>query len=175
MLNANAMLAALALGGVWFVPQRAAFLLAGAAALLTSLGTAGALALLRPLGLPVLILPFNVTMLVALAAMRQRTRDGAPKAVDFVAGTPEANLAYYRTRLARFGPGFGVRFAPPFAGRWTVTQGVDGTHTHQGAWRYALDFEVAGAGGAPTPAPARSSATSAATASRCWPPPTARW
>ena len=147
VLNANAMLAALALGGVWFVPQRAAFLLAGAAALLTSLGTAGALALLRPLGLPVLILPFNVTMLVALAAMRQRTRDGAPKAVDFVAGTPEANLAYYRTRLARFGPGFGVRFAPPFAGRWTVTQGVDGKHTHQGPWRYALDFEVAGAGG----------------------------
>jgi urea transporter/murein DD-endopeptidase MepM/ murein hydrolase activator NlpD len=147
VLNANAMLAALALGGVWFVPQRAAFLLAGAAALLTSLGTAGALALFRPLGLPVLILPFNVTMLVALAAMRQRTRDGAPKAVDFVAGTPEANLAYYRTRLARFGPGFGVRFAPPFAGRWTVTQGVDGKHTHQGPWRHALDFEVAGAGG----------------------------
>ena len=147
VLNANAMLAALAIGGVWFVPQRAAFLLAGAAALLTSLGTAGALALLRPLGLPVLILPFNVTMLVALAAMRQRTRDGAPKAVDFVAGTPEANLAYYQTRLARFGPGFAVRFAPPFAGRWTVTQGVDGPHTHQGAWRHALDFEVAGAEG----------------------------
>jgi murein DD-endopeptidase MepM/ murein hydrolase activator NlpD/urea transporter len=148
VLNANAMLAALALGGVWFVPERAAFLLAGAAALLTSFGTAGALALLRPLGLPVMILPFNVTMLVALAAMRQRTRDGAPKAVDFVAGTPEANLAYYRTRQARFGPGFGVRFAPPFAGRWTVTQGVDGPHTHQGDWRYALDFEVAGADGA---------------------------
>lgn len=148
VLNANAMLAALALGGVWFVPERAAFLLAGGAALLTSLGTAGALALLRPLGLPVLILPFNVTMLVALAAMRQRTRDGDPRSVDFVAGTPEANLAYYQTRLARFGPGFGVRFAPPFAGRWTVTQGVDGPHTHQGAWRHALDFEVAGADGA---------------------------
>jgi len=147
VLNANAMLAALALGGVWFVPQRAAFLLAVAAALLTSLGTAGALALFRPLGLPILFLPFNVTMLVALAAMRQRTRDGAPKAVDFVAGTPEANLAYYQTRLARFGPGFGVRFAPPFSGRWTVTQGVDGKHTHQGAWRHALDFEVAGTGG----------------------------
>ena len=155
VLNANAMLAALALGGVWFVPERAAFLLAAAAALLTSLGTAGALALLRPLGLPVLILPFNVTMLVALAAMRQRMRDGAPKAVDFVAGTPEANLAYYRTRLARFGPGFGVRFAPPFAGRWIVTQGVDGAHTHQGAWRHALDFEVAGADGVTHAGPGR--------------------
>lgn len=147
VLDANAMLAALALGGVWFVPERAAFLLAAAAALLTSLGTAGALALLRPLDLPVMILPFNVTMLVTLAAMRQRTRDGAPKAVDFVAGTPEANLAYYRTRLSRFGPGFGVRFAPPFTGRWTVTQGFDGPHTHRGAWRHALDFEVSGSDG----------------------------
>ncbi len=148
VLHANVTLAAMALGGVWFVPQRSAFALAAVAALLTALGTAGALALLRPLGLPVLILPFNVTMLVALAAMRQRVRDGSPKAVDFVAGTPEANLAYYRTRLARFGPGFGVRFAPPFAGRWIVTQGVDGPHTHQGSWRHALDFEVADEAGA---------------------------
>ena len=147
VLDANAMLTALALGGVWFVPERPALLLGGGAALLTSLGTAGAMALLRPLDLPVLFLPFNVTILVTLAAMRQRMRDGAPKAVDFVAGTPEANLAYYRTRLARFGPGHGVRFAPPFAGRWIVTQGIDGPHTHQGAWRHALDFEVAGADG----------------------------
>jgi urea transporter len=168
VLNANAMLAALALGGVWFVPERAAFLLAAAAALLTSLGTAGALALLRPLGLPVLILPFNVTMLVALAAMRQRTRDGAPKAVDFVAGTPEANLAYFRTRLARFGPGFAVRFAPPFAGRWmgrTRTRGPGGTPSTS---RWPASKE------APTPAPAGSSATIAATGFRCWPRPTAR-
>lgn len=147
VLSANAMLAAVALGGVWFVPQRSAFLLAGAAALLTGLGTAGALALLRPLDLPVLILPFNVTMLVALLALRQRVRDGAPKAVDFVAGTPEANLAYYRTRVARFGPGHGVRLALPFSGRWVVTQGVDGKHTHRGLWRHGLDFEVADAAG----------------------------
>ena len=101
VLSANALLAAVALGGVWFVPQRSAFLLAAAGALLTGLGTAGALALLRPLDLPVLIVPFNVTMMVVLLAFRQRVRDGAPKAVDFLAGTPEANLAYYRTRVAR--------------------------------------------------------------------------
>ncbi len=148
VLDANAMLAAVALGGVWFVPQRAAFAFAGVAALLTSLLTAGALALLRPVGLPVLFLPFNATILVALQAMRQRVRDGAPKAVDFAAGTPEANLAFYRTRQARFGPGPAIRFAPPFAGRWVVTQGVDGPHTHRGPWRHALDFEVADPSGA---------------------------
>ena len=148
VLHANAMLAAVALGGVWFVPQRSAFLLAGVAALLTSLGLAGALALLRPAGLPVLFLPFNVTMLVALTALRQRVRDGAPKAVDFAAGSPEANLAFYLTRVARFGARYQVRFAPPFAGAWVVTQGVDGAHTHRGPWRHGLDFEVADATGA---------------------------
>jgi murein DD-endopeptidase MepM/ murein hydrolase activator NlpD/urea transporter len=148
VLCANAMLTAVALGGIWFVPQRSAFLLAAGAALLTALSTVGAMALLRPFDLPVLLLPFNVTMLVVLLAFRQRVRDGAPKAVDFAAGTPEANLAYYRTRVARFGPGQAVRFALPFAGRWLVTQGVDGAHTHRGPWRHGLDFEVADAGGA---------------------------
>jgi urea transporter/murein DD-endopeptidase MepM/ murein hydrolase activator NlpD len=147
VLCANAMLTAVALGGIWFVPQRSAFLLAAGAALLTTLATVGATALLRPFSLPVLLLPFNLTMLVVLLAFRQRVRDGSPKAVDFAAGTPEANLAYFRTRVARFGPGFAVRFALPFAGRWLVTQGVDGAHTHRGPWRHGLDFEVAGANG----------------------------
>lgn len=148
VLCANAMLTAVALGGIWFVAQPAALLLAAGAALLTTLATVGATALLRPFGLPVLLLPFNVTMLVVLLAFRQRLRDGSPKAVDFAAGTPEANLAYYRTRVARFGPGFAVRFALPFSGRWLVTQGVDGAHTHRGPWRHGLDFEVADAAGA---------------------------
>jgi murein DD-endopeptidase MepM/ murein hydrolase activator NlpD len=141
LLHANAALVAVALGGVWFVPQASSFLLAAAAVLVTALFTAGSLPFFRAADLPVLFLPFDLAVLVVLAAMRQRTRDGSPKAVDFAGGAPEANLAYYRTRLARF-PGPSVRMAPPFSGRWTVTQGVDGPHTHRGAWRHALDFEV---------------------------------
>ncbi|MBI5068244.1 MAG: urea transporter [Deltaproteobacteria bacterium] len=147
LLHANAALVAVALGGVWFVPQASSFLLAAAAVLVTALFTAGSLPIFRAAGLPVLFLPFDLAVLVVLAAMRQRTRDGSPKSVDFAAGAPEANLAHYRTRLARFGPGPAIRMAPPFSGRWTVTQGVDGPHTHRGAWRHALDFEVLDAAG----------------------------
>jgi len=147
VLHANAALVAVALGGVWFVPQPSSFALAAAAVTVTALGTAGSLPFFRAAGLPLLFLPFNLAVLVVLAAMRQRTRDGSPKAVDFAAGAPEANLAYYRTRLARFGPGPAVRLALPFSGRWTVTQGVDGPHTHRGPWRHALDFEVLDAAG----------------------------
>jgi urea transporter len=147
VVSYNAAVAAIALGGIWFVPRPASFLLAGVGALLASVVALAASALLSPLGLPVLILPFNLTLLVALQSMRQRTRDVAPKAVDFAPGTPEANLTYYRTRLARFGDALATRLHLPFSGRWVVTQGNDGAHTHQGDWRHGLDFEVRGADG----------------------------
>jgi len=106
--------------------------------------TLGLRGLLDRLGLPLLILPFNLIILPMLYGMRQRVRDGKPKAVDFALGTPEQNLRFYQTRLARFGYPYLVRFGLPLLGRWTVTQGNDGEHTHKGLWRHGLDFEVFG-------------------------------
>ncbi|HVY37140.1 MAG TPA: urea transporter [Polyangia bacterium] len=145
----NGVLAAMALGGTWFVPGPASFVLAAAAAVASALT---AIALLRPLGawgLPLLVLPFNVVVLVLLCAMRQRTRDRRPKAVDFAPGSPEENLRFHQTRTLRAAhrPHGGVGFALPFRGAWLCTQGVDGALTHQGVWRHAFDFEVTGADG----------------------------
>lgn len=147
VVSYNAILVAIALGGVWFVPQRSSFVFAAIAVLISSLISVAAVLFLWPLRLPVLILPFNLSMFLILYAMRQRVRDGAPKAVDFLAGSPEVNLNYFRTRIARFGSLGLPRLALPFTGRWTVTQGVDGKHTHQGLWRHGLDFEVRDATG----------------------------
>lgn len=147
VVSYNAALIAIALGGVWFVPQRSSFLFAAVAVLLTTLISVASFLFLGPWRFPVLILPFNLAMILTLYAMRQRMRDGAPKAVDFLAGSPEVNLNYYRTRVARFGSLGLARLALPFQGRWTVTQGVDGRHTHQGLWRHGLDFEVLGEDG----------------------------
>jgi len=140
----NASFAAIALGGVFFVPSAASFGLAmvGALGAVTfALGSAG---LLGRLGLPALILPFNASVLLVLFAMRQRVFDRLPKSVDFVPGTPEENLAYFQSRLARFQALYAVAFHLPFRGAWTCTQGVDGKLTHQGAWRHGFDFEVRG-------------------------------
>ena len=79
--------------------------------------------------------------------MRQRVQDRNPKAVDFLLGTPEENLNYFRTRLSRFGARYFIRMSAPFLGRWTCTQGVDGDVSHRGPWRHAFDFEVAGPDG----------------------------
>jgi urea transporter/murein DD-endopeptidase MepM/ murein hydrolase activator NlpD len=138
----NFMLTGIAIGGIWFVPQRASLILTVASIMITGAVLAGAVALLEPFNLPVLILPFNVTMFLVLYAMRQRTKDTEPKAVDFVAGSPEANREFYKMRIARFGSKFLMRIRVPFNGSWSCTQGVDGRHTHKGPWSHAFDFEV---------------------------------
>ncbi|APR81759.1 secreted peptidase [Minicystis rosea] len=147
VLGYNAMFTALALGGVFFVPSTSSFALALGGA---GIAVMSAVALAGPfarMGLPLSILPFNLTVLVVLFALRQRIRDVRPKSVDFLPGTPEENLAYFRTRRSRFQWLHAVAFQLPVRGRWTVTQGENGAHTHRGIWKYAFDFEVRDAEG----------------------------
>jgi urea transporter len=141
----NGVLAAISLGGTWFVPSPASFALAASGATLCALATIALQRVLAFWGLPLLVLPFNVVVLVVLCAMRQRARDRVPKAVDFAPGSPERNLRFFQTRIERAlaGTSVGVAFGLPFRGSWICTQGVDGAHTHQGLWRHAFDFEVA--------------------------------
>jgi len=146
-LGYNAMLTAVALGGVFFVPSLSSFLLALLGASLSLLAAVGLAAPFARLGVPLLIFPFNVTVLLTLFALRQRGHDLRPKSVDFLSGTPEENLAYFRTRRSRFEQLYPVAFQLPVRGLWTCTQGVDGAFTHQGAWRHAFDFEVRDADG----------------------------
>ena len=147
VLGYNFIMLAVALGGVWFVPSISSFVFAAAGVLVGGLITFGLLPFLTFNGMPPLILPFNLTVMMLLYAMRQRTQDRRPKAVDFMLGTPEENLNYFRTRLSRFSSRYAVRLSAPFLGRWVCTQGVDGDRTHQGPWRHAFDFEVQGPDG----------------------------
>jgi len=142
IMAGNGMLAAVAVGGVWFVPSLAATAWALGAVVLCAFLTLATVAPLAVLGVGPMFVPFNVAAFCLLLAARERTRDLAPKSVDFIPGTPEQNLDYFRTRLARFQFCFGLRFRLPCRGWWTCTQAVDGEHTHQGRWRHAFDFEV---------------------------------
>ena len=143
----NALLAATALGGVWFVPSASSLALGTAGGLLASLLALGLAAPLGRLGVPVLIAPFWLAVCLVLLAARQRAADADPKSVDFAPGTPEENRRYWVTQRARFAALLAVPMRLPFRGAWTCTQGVDGEHTHQGPWRFAFDFEVRGEDG----------------------------
>jgi urea transporter len=147
VLGYNTMLTAIALGSVWFVPSRSALGLALVGVLLCVMVTVGSMAPLARVGVPPMILPFNVTAILMLYAMRQRTSDGAPKASFSLADSPEALVAEHRSRTARFFALHLIRFRLPFRGTWICTQGNDGQHTHRDAWRHGLDFEVRGRDG----------------------------
>jgi len=138
----NIVLTAVALGGIFYVPGPGSLVLGASGALVSALVTVGGLALLAPHGLPVLAMPLNMVVLVTIYALRLRTADTLPRSVDGMGSSPEANLAWFRQRIARFRTGVPVRLALPFRGAWVVTQGNDGAHTHQGPWRHGLDFEV---------------------------------
>jgi murein DD-endopeptidase MepM/ murein hydrolase activator NlpD len=120
-------------------------------AVLCGLATVALQRLVGPWGLPLMVLPFNLVVLTLLCAMRQRGRDRFPSAVGFAPGSPERNLRFHQTRILRAQAGKeaggGVAFGLPFRGAWICTQGIDGPHTHQGPWRHAFDFEVAGQDG----------------------------
>lgn len=139
---ANAMLTAAALGGGFLVPSSSSFAFGLTASLGAALLTLGLSPLLARMGLTPLILPFNLTVIAALLTLRGRIDNDAPKAVDFIPGTPEENLAYDRDRAARATSRYAVDIHLPFRGEWTCTQGVDGAFTHQGPYRHAFDFEV---------------------------------
>jgi urea transporter len=141
---ANAMLLAIAVGGVWFVASWWSVLWSGAATLLCLLVTVGVGKPLLDLGFPILFLPFNLLSLAVLLGARERGADRKPKSVDFAPGSPEENLRYFLNQRVRFPLTAGIRFHLPFRGRWTCTQDVDGEYTHQGPWRHAFDFQVVG-------------------------------
>jgi murein DD-endopeptidase MepM/ murein hydrolase activator NlpD/urea transporter len=142
MLGLNCMLVAVALGSVWFIPSVWSYALALVGVSLCAVFGAGMAVRFERVGLPLLIVPFNVVVPMVLYVMRQRIADGRPHAVDFTPGTPEQNLAYFRSRSERFGSVLGVRLAAPFRGKWSCSQSVSGGVTHEGPWRHALDFEV---------------------------------
>jgi len=147
IVSYNAAFSAVALGGVWFVPSASSWLLGMGGAALATLLCAGLLPVHQRLGVPLMVVPFNLTILLTLLAMRQRVRDRHPKAVDVMLATPEDNLEYLRARLLRFGWSQPVRMRLPLRGSWICTQGVDGKYTHKERWRHAWDFEVLGADG----------------------------
>ncbi len=99
--------------------------------------------LLGTFQLSVYSLPFNLVVILLLYVfiMRERFQD-KPTLVFIQQHSPERNLYSYmvnKNRLSHLGK---IHVKLPFFGRWTITQGIDGIHTHKDVWKYAWDFEM---------------------------------
>ncbi len=144
-LQLDAILCAIALGGVFFVPSRASLLLAViGSSLCVLLGVALSQGL-RWIDAPLLTLPFNLVVLGMSGALRWRVAGREPRATLFPGKNPETTFRADRLWRARNPEPDLPAIALPFDGVWVVTQSFDDQPTHQGAWRHALDFEVADA------------------------------
>ncbi|MDX2101771.1 MAG: urea transporter [Alphaproteobacteria bacterium] len=139
-VGANAMLAAMIVGGLYSLPSlRRVWLpaLVSAATVPVALAAASLLAplLLPPLGLPCLAACWSAVCLLRpeRSSRFQRLWQASP-------ALPERAAAASALATARgFAPG-SVALALPYQGAMTVYQAIDGAHTHQGPWRYAVDF-----------------------------------
>lgn len=138
----NFILTAMAIGGMFTVPEWKSFILAMISSAITALITAATHNFLKDYGIPVFAIPFLVATFSVLAAMRKRAVFAAPYLLLEDPNIPEVNYEKSRIARARSGNINSLPLAVPFFGSWSVYQGFDGEHTHKSPWQYALDFIV---------------------------------
>ncbi|MBI3372711.1 MAG: urea transporter [Betaproteobacteria bacterium] len=142
----NYMLAAMALGGIFSVPSRTGFAMAAAGGALTAWLALALGAVLQPLQLPLLTLPFIAGVYLWLGALGVRTENRAPRMVLDAPEPPERGYERARIAQVRGSALDSVALMAPFFGEWRVSQSFDGPHTHRSPWQHALDVEIVEAG-----------------------------
>jgi urea transporter/murein DD-endopeptidase MepM/ murein hydrolase activator NlpD len=141
--NFNFIFIAMAVGGVFLLPSLGGYLLAAVAVTVATVCLDAITGFWSYYGIPAFTLPFN---LVTLGFLHVLTLLRHPLVTAVAGRTPEERLGnHLADRLRYRGQEFTLHL--PFAGRWTVWQGWNGRWTHQGSWRYAYDFVIAGEDG----------------------------
>ena len=136
----NGALVAIFIGGVLSVPSVRSLVVTAGGVIVASALSAAMLTLATPLGIPPLSAPFLLTVWLAHAALRPDSSAWWSRFWLPAPARPEDSLVSGRLSAARGLAAASVGLVPPFAGAMEVAQGIDGDITHQGPWRYALDF-----------------------------------
>jgi urea transporter len=138
----NFILTAIALGGFFLVPSAKSHLLLFFAIPVTALLLSALHTVFTRLHLPLYSFPFNIIVLLLLAALQMRQKAKGLQIVTLQQYSPEDNhykSVYYNKRFA------GQVYYPvqlPFIGEWHISQGYNGDITHKDAWQHALDFDI---------------------------------
>lgn len=148
----NLILISIAIGSIYLIPGKSAYLLA-IFATITGFLLAYALSgkyyypeLMpnRPdvLYVPMFAFPMNVVVITIIYALRLRLKQKSPIINDYGILHPEKALDAYLARFKRFSSAGVPQIHLPVTGEWVITQGHDGEHTHQKDWAFAWDFEI---------------------------------
>lgn len=138
----NFILTAIALGGFFIVASRRSVFLLVFVIPLIAMIISGSTALLTFLNLPMYSLPFNITVLLVLYMLNQRTYSGKLQRVVYQHFSPEKNHYKYYNSLERFGNRAYYNISLPVMGIWRIPQGNEGLITHREDYKFALDFDV---------------------------------
>ncbi|HPH83161.1 MAG TPA: urea transporter [Flavobacteriales bacterium] len=138
----NFILSAIAIGGFFLIPSKWSFLTVMIITPLIAVLNSGLAVALLVVQLPLYSMPFNIMVVLFLYLLRMRTWPRFIHLTGIQHYSPENNLYSFSTGLERFRNSTLVLMQLPFFGKWTVTQGHDGEHTHKKDWRHALDFSV---------------------------------
>ena len=138
----NFLLCGIALGSGYFAVSRVSLVLALSGAFLCALVAIALNTALRYFGLPASALPYNLVVLVMVYALKQRRIVAGLYPSPAPGALPESAARQVLIQSRRFPFVSTPALSLPFDGPRVITQGVDGTLTHRGAWRFALDFEA---------------------------------
>jgi urea transporter len=138
----NYILTSIALGGFYVIPSIRSYLWVVLLVPIVALFTLSFSEIFTTVVLPVYSLPFNMIVLLFLYALKFRIKNSNKLSeVIIQQNSPEKNLYAFHNDTERFRHNL-IPVRLPFFGTWTVSQDYDGTHTHKGAWKHALDFII---------------------------------
>jgi urea transporter len=141
----NYILSSIALGGFFLIPSRKAYLWMILLIPFVAILTISMNMLFLQFRLPVYSLPFNMVALLFIYSLKFREKYSYHLSeVYFQYNSPEKNLYIFQNNKERFRYRFFTPIKLPFYGKWKVSQGQNGTYTHQGVYQYAWDFNIEG-------------------------------
>ncbi len=138
----NFILSSIALGGFFLIPSIWSVLLVLLVSPLIAILNSSIGVALQVVQLPLYSMPFNLIVVSIIYLLKLRIWPRHLFLTSIQHYSPEVNLYSFSSGLERFKKSTLLLMQLPFFGKWTVTQGHDGKHTHKDDWRHALDFEV---------------------------------
>ncbi|HBE42042.1 MAG TPA: peptidase M23, partial [Bacteroidales bacterium] len=138
----NYILTSIAIGGFFIIPSARSYLWSLLLIPIVAILSISLYSLFASAALPIFALPFNLIVLLFLYVLKFRVKPSKKLAeVVIQQNSPEKNLYSYENDVERFRYDM-VPVRLPFYGTWVVAQGYEGTMTHKGSWRHALDFVI---------------------------------
>ncbi len=136
----NFILSGIALGSFYIIPSKESYFWTFLLIPVLLILTASLASIFQPLQLSIYSLPFNIVVISFLYVLKLRFYPGRLKEVPVQHFKPESNLYHHITGSRRFRHYRDVPVSLPVYGEWYVSQGYNGTVTHRGEWKEAIDL-----------------------------------